>query len=169
MVKIEKIKLSDLHESLLQFPEAMPTPLVQFKTLFPDEKTCLSLLSDIKWKDGFVCQKCGNENYCRGKFPYSRRCTKCKKEESATANTLFHRCKIPINKAFEIAFLVCNVDDISSYKLSRRTDIRHMTCYNFQKKVMACKTEGEKDLLLDDILHEVKIKIAALETKDFQN
>jgi len=144
----------------------MKTPFIQFKTLFPDELTCQSLLSNIKWKDGFTCRNCGNNNYCAGKIPYSRRCTKCKKEESVTANTLFHGCKIPLNKAFEIAFLVCNVEDISSYKLSRRTDIRHMTCYNFQKKVLACKKDGEKDLLLDDILQEVKIKIANLELKE---
>jgi len=163
LVKIENIGLIDGNDGLEAFPEAMITPLIQFKSLFPDESTCLSLLSDIKWKDGFVCRKCGNTNYCSGKLPYSRRCTKCKKEESVTANTLFHGCKIPLNKAFEIAFLVCNVDDISSYKLSRRTDIRHMTCYNFQKKVQACKNEGEKDLLLDDMLKEVKIKISKLD------
>ena len=169
MVKIESIGLKFGDEDLQSLPEAAHIPLVQFKSLFPDEETCLTLLSEIKWKDGFVCQKCGNTNYCRGKLPYSRRCTKCKKEESATANTLFHRCKIPLNKAFEIAFLVCNVDDISSYKLSRRTDIRHMTCYNFQKKVQACKVDGEKDMLLDDILQVVKIKIAKLELKDSLN
>lgn len=160
---MENIELMFENEGMKVLPERIATPLIQFKTLFPDETSCSELLSKIKWKEGFVCRKCGNTNYCSGKLPYSRRCTKCKKEESVTANTLFHRCKIPLNKAFEIAFLVCNVDDISSYTLSRRTEIRHMTCYNFQKKVLACKKEGEKDLLLDDILQEVKLKIAKLE------
>jgi hypothetical protein len=163
LVKIEQLDIDSKHENLSAFQEEMLTPLIQFKTLFPDEKACLSLLSEIKWKEGFECKKCGNTNYCSGKLPFSRRCTKCKKEESVTANTLFHRCKIPLNKAFEIAFLVCNVDDISSYKLSRRTDIRHMTCYHFQKKVLACKNDGEKDLLLDDLLQEVRLKISKLE------
>lgn len=169
MHRIESLGLK-LDSSLEQpIPEASHIPLLRFKSLFPNEETCLDLLSGIKWKDGFVCQKCGNTNYCHGKLPHSRRCTKCKKEESVTANTLFHRCKIPLNKAFEIAFLVCNVDDISSYKLSRRTDIRHMTCYHFQKKVQACKAQGEKDLLLDDILKAVKNKIAALKPEDRLN
>ena len=166
MVKIENINLSEGIKGEESFPEAMKTPLIQFKTLFPDELACLNLLSNIKWREGFTCRNCGHNNYCSGKLPYSRRCTKCKKEESVTANTLFHGCKIPLNKAFEIAFLVCNVEDISSYKLSRRTDIRHMTCYNFQKKVLACKNDGEKDLLLDDILQEVKIKIAKLQLQE---
>ena len=101
----------------------------KFKKVIPDNETALKLLSDIKWKDGFICSKCWSTNYCKGKAPSSRRCTRCKKEESATAHTIFHRCKIPINNALEIAYLVCNVAAISSYEIGRQLDMRHMTCY----------------------------------------
>ena len=127
----------------------------KFLSVIPDEKSALKLISDLKWKDGFICSSCGNTNYCKGKSDYSRRCTRCKKEESATAHTLFHRCKIPINKAMEIAFLVCSSSDISSYELSRQLDTRHMTCYNFQKKVKHCLSDNTEKSLLKEILTEI--------------
>lgn len=123
-----------------------------FRAQFPDEESCITLLSNHKWKDGFVCSKCGSTNYCKGKSPSSRRCTRCKKEESVTANTVFHRCKIPLNKAFEIAFTICHAPATSSYSISRQLDMRHMTCYNFQKKMLNCREDGEGDSLLENIL-----------------
>ena len=133
--------------------------LSHFKKVFPDNEACLSLLAGHKWKAGFVCSKCGGTNYCKGKSPLSRRCTKCKTEESATAHTIFHGCKIPLIKAFEIAFMVCNIDDISSYEMSRQLDMRHMTCYSFRKKVMACVHGEKRDPVFESMLLEVNARV----------
>lgn len=128
----------------------------KFRQVVPDENTALELLSGIKWKDGFVCLKCGSTNYCKGKGGSSRRCTRCKKEESATAHTIFHRCKIPIDRAMEIAYLVCNVTAISSYGISRQLHMRHMTCYGFKKKVIECLNGKNDDKLLKGVLSKVQ-------------
>lgn len=110
----------------------------EFARRFSSEENCLKFLAELKWKDGFQCKKCGHTNYCPGKTPYSRRCTRCKTEESATAHTMFHRCRIHLPDAFKITYLVCNNPDISSYKLSEELDIRHMTCWKFKTKIMHC-------------------------------
>ena len=112
--------------------------LHEFDIQFADDEKCLEFLSQQKWKDGYVCRKCGNTNYCKGKTPFSRRCTKCKHEESATSNTMFHGCKISLTKAFRIAFLVCNKPDISTYKISQKINIRQMTCWKFKKRITEC-------------------------------
>jgi len=112
--------------------------LHEFDIQFADDGKCLEFLSHQKWKDGYVCRKCGNTNFCKGKTPFSRRCTKCKHEESATSNTMFHGCKISLAKAFRIAFLVCNKPDISTYKISQKIDIRQMTCWKFKKRITEC-------------------------------
>lgn len=140
------VKLSDEH-------------LKKFRNAFSDESVCLELLGKLKWDEGFVCSKCGNTNSCRGKASFSRRCTKCKKEESVTAQTLFHRCKIPIQKAFEIAFLACNYPAISSYEISRQSEMRHMTCYKFQKKVQTCKEDTKDDKLFSKIITAVNERV----------
>ena len=133
--------------------------ILTFRALFPDEEACLKLLAHFKWEGGFVCSKCGNTNYCKGKSKLSRRCTRCKKDESVTANTAFHRCKIPLNKAFEIAYSICHSPDISSYEISRQTEVRHMTCYTFQKKIINCQNTETKDYLLDKVLDELNKQV----------
>ncbi len=126
--------------------------VVNLRQRFPDEEACLKFLADFKWKDGFVCKKCGHTNYCKGKTPHSRRCTRCKKEESATAHTIFHRCKIPMTKAFEMAFMVCNMPEISSGLISKKLEIRQMTCYTFQKKIKLCLQDKTQVPILVELL-----------------
>ena len=107
--------------------------------LFEDSNKALKFIADLKWVDGFVCKKCGHTNYCEGKSPSSRRCTRCKKEESATSHTLFHNCKFPINKAFFIAYTVCiEGKEISSYNYSDQLGLNQMTCWKFRKRIKDC-------------------------------
>ena len=110
----------------------------EIEDYFSDEEKCLKYLADEKWKEGFICRKCGHTNYCQGKKPFSRRCTRCKAEESATAHTIFHRCRISLPKAFQLAVLVCSDKAISTAKLAEEIKIRPMTCWNFKKKITSC-------------------------------
>jgi two-component system, sensor histidine kinase LadS len=124
----------------------------QLNELFQSDEKCYEFLADVKWEHGFTCRKCGNNNYCPGKTPYSRRCTKCKNEESAAAGTIFHNCKFPVHKAFYIAYNVCKgKEDLSTYELARRLSLRQMTCWNFKTKInhaiqqMDSLTENERE------------------------
>lgn len=128
-----------------------PIKELDFKSIgevFPTSEECLKFLAETKWQDGFVCRHCGNTNYCKGKTPYSRRCTRCKKEESATAHTIFHRCHIPIEEAFRIVYMVCSDPTVSTYELSRQIELRQMTCWKLKHRLMECiKTKGAVDVL----------------------
>lgn len=109
----------------------------QVEEMYQNDDACMKYLSELKWADGFTCRKCGNDNFCEGKMPHSRRCTRCKNEESATANTLFHNVKFPVSKAFYITYTVCKNTSttISTYDLSSKLDLRQMTCWKFRNKV----------------------------------
>jgi len=105
--------------------------------LFNDDLKCLEFMSNLKWVNGFKCKKCDHDNYCKGKLPFSRRCTRCKNEESAIANTIFHHSKFPLSKAMYIAFEVSiNEDNISSYELANKLELRQMTCWKFKDKIL---------------------------------
>ncbi len=120
----------------------------ELEGFFSSEEDCLKFLAEKKWESGFACRKCGHTNYCKGKTPHSRRCTRCKKEESATANTIFHRCHIPITEAFQIVYKVCHNPSISTYALSREIELRQMTCWKLKSRLMECiKNKGEVDIL----------------------
>ena len=108
----------------------------RLEELFESDEKCYEFLAELKWSNGFVCRKCGNENYCSGKTAFSRRCTRCKTEESPASGTIFHNCKFPISKAFYIAYTVCkSSQDVSSYEFARRLSLRQMTCWNFKTKI----------------------------------
>lgn len=108
----------------------------QLNELFASDDKCLDYLAGVKWAKGFECRKCNNDNSCEGKVTYSRRCTRCKNEESAIANTLFHNIKFPVSKAFYITYEVCkNPNGISTYDLAVKSGLRQMTCWNFRRKI----------------------------------
>lgn len=129
--------------------------------LFENPQMVLQFLADVKWENGFVCKKCGNTNYCSGKSHASKRCTRCKTDESATANTLFHNCKFPINKAFFIAYTLCvEGKSISSYELAKNLQLNQMTCWKFRKRINKClakhgTVQERKGVSLNTILLDV--------------
>jgi len=131
----------------------------QLNELFENDNKCLEFLAELKWGDGFVCRKCGNTNYCPGKTHHSRRCTRCKTEESATTGTIFHNCKFPVSKAFYIAYNVCKgKEDLSTYELARRLSLRQMTCWNFKTKIQHALTE------MDSLSNNEKMSIQKILT-----
>lgn len=120
----------------------------EFTVLSSSEESCLKFIAKQKWEKGFVCRKCGHTNFCQGKTPFSRRCTRCKHDESATAHTIFHRCHIPLTEAFRIVYLVCHDPSVSSWEISRQMELRQMTCWKLKRRLMDCINDrGEVDLL----------------------
>ncbi len=79
-------------------------------------------IASYKWANGFRCRskQCGNDRYFEGKRPYSRRCSKCKADESPTANTVFDRLRMPLNAAVELVKLISSSD--KKYKLHELAD-----------------------------------------------
>lgn len=110
----------------------------QFSETFSSQDECLKVLADAKWADGFVCRNCGNDRYCNGRTPFSRRCTRCKKDESATAHTIFHHCRLELPLAFEIAYMVCGKPGIPATEIAHLLETRHMTCLNYKKRILNC-------------------------------
>ncbi|MFN3403152.1 MAG: 7TM diverse intracellular signaling domain-containing protein [Cytophagaceae bacterium] len=108
----------------------------EFLKIFPDKESCLKYLAELKWTEDYVCKKCANNKFFEGHEVYSRRCTKCGYDESATAFTIFHKLKFDLNKAFYLLFLVyANKDKITTLELSRIISLRQSTCWSFRKKI----------------------------------
>jgi hypothetical protein len=135
------------------FKEEIPADFAN--ELFENSEKVLKFFADMKWADGFVCRKCGHTNFCEGKSPSSRRCTRCKTEESAAAHTLFHNIKFPVNKAFYIAYNVCVLgNEFSSYNFSDQLGLNQMTCWKFRKRIQSCvsKIENKEKMKIQTIL-----------------
>lgn len=115
----------------------------QFFTLYYKEELCLEYLASIKWKDGFVCKNCSHEHFCVGTKPFSRRCTRCKKQETAKANTIFHSCKLPLHVVFELMYYIWNSNECKTSILHNKYKIRQMTCWKFQNLVKTLKQTNQ--------------------------
>lgn len=126
--------------------------IIEFSEKFLTDKECRKYLSEIKWKKGYFCGKCGHNGFYEKKKVGPRQCARCKYAESATLGTLFHKVKFPLKKAFYIAFMiVTNKKGASSYELSRKLGLRQKTCWAFKQKVIEATKSSENNPLTGQI------------------
>lgn len=110
-----------------------------FDNRFQSDDDCYAYLAAIKWNGNhYECRKCGNTTFHKGRSPYSRRCNRCKYDESVTAGTIFHRLKFPILTAFNIIHLMATSSKvITSVEFSQQFGITQTTSLMFKYKVQS--------------------------------
>ena len=77
--------------------------ILNFLKELPNDNKCKEYLATYKWQDGFKCSKCQGRKGCMKKG-YRYHCYECNYVESSTANTLFHKVKFGLQKAFCMVF-----------------------------------------------------------------
>lgn len=109
---------------------------------FKTDESCKQYLYDLKWKSGFRCRRCAHNKSWKGKTDFHRRCTLCGYDESVTANTAFHKIKIPLKKAFGLAFqMSVPKKGKSSNELRKEFKINSKTALAFRRKVHSVMQE----------------------------
>jgi hypothetical protein len=118
---------------------------IPFYSKFQNDDDCYKYLSDIKWESGYVCSKCGHIKYYKGVKPYSRRCMRCKYDESPTAGTMFDKVKFSLQIAFHIVFKVSTkVKGMSSEELSNEFGLRQKTVWEFKWKLQQAMRSSQQ-------------------------
>lgn len=109
--------------------------LLEFADRFKTDLDCKEYLAGIKWKEGFKCLKCHHEG-AQIRKDFSRTCNICGHTESATANTLFHKVKFGVRKAFFICFeMATSTKSLSASYMGVRYGITDKTARLFMLKV----------------------------------
>ena len=109
---------------------------IQFNRHFKTDQDCIKYIADLKWEDGYTCNRCGNKKYIKGSKLYHRRCLKCKYDESPTSGTMFDKVKFSLLIAFHIIFkITTKKKGMSTLELSREFDLRQKTCWGFKWKI----------------------------------
>jgi hypothetical protein len=122
---------------------------IKFNKRFKEDLDCYEYLSLVKWEAGYRCRKCDYEKYCKGEKPFSRRCLKCKYDESSTSNTMFDKLKFSILIAFHIVFKIATKKKgMSSLELSHEFELRQKTCWFFKQKVQQVMKSSMKSPLI---------------------
>jgi len=117
--------------------------LIEFSRRFQTDLDCKKYLAELKWKDGFICRKCGYQG-SQIRKDHARTCNKCSDTESAGADTLFHKVKFGLLKAFYICFeMSTSTKGLSAMYVAKRFEINRKTAMNFMHKVReAMKSSG---------------------------
>ena len=111
--------------------------LLDFISHFPTDQACKAHLAALKWHRGYTCKKCGHTTSVKGATAHHRRCQRCGYDESPTANTLFHKVKFPLVKAFTIVYQLTTMKKgMSSAEIARQHNIHQETAWYFKQKVM---------------------------------
>lgn len=126
--------------------------LLEFAECFKTDEDCKKYLSDLKWKEGFSCRKCGH-TACQIRKDFSRTCNICSHTESSSANTLFHKCKFGLRKAFFICFeMATTTKSLSALQMSVRYGVQENTARLFMHKVREAMKSSE-NYPMDGIVH----------------
>ncbi|QHI38654.1 hypothetical protein IMCC3317_40480 [Kordia antarctica] len=126
--------------------------ILSFIKELPDDEACKAYLAKIKWQDGFKCMKCGHTKGCE-KSGYRYHCYGCNHVESATANTLFHKVKFGLQKAFCVVFeMSTSSKSVSSIQMGKRFNIRQGTAWFFMQKVRKAMKSSQQ-YPLSELVH----------------
>lgn len=118
-------------------------PLGTFLKRFSTESACLEYLAAQRWKEGYICPKCGSRHGYRlrnGRY----QCAQCCYQVSVTAGTVLHKTHLPLTKWFLAFYLVC-VDKrgISALQLSRQLGMTYKSAWYLLKRIRAAM--GQRD------------------------
>jgi len=102
--------------------------ILEFTDKFITDMECLAYLAEIKWQYGYACPKCGHDKHTIRKANHARDCNRCHHIDSPTANTLFHKVKFGLRKAFLIIFeMSASTKGLSASQVAKRYSISRTT------------------------------------------
>lgn len=126
------------------FTEFKDTSLLKFIDYFDSDETCLVYLEKYKHAVEYKCKRCGHDQFWLGK-KMGRVCKSCRYSESITANTLFHKVKFSLRKAFYILFeMSTTTKSVSSIVMSQKYEVTQKTAWLFMSKVRKAMASSEQ-------------------------
>jgi hypothetical protein len=126
--------------------------LLEFSERFKSDLDCKEYLAFIKQKTPYKCLKC-NHTACQIKDDFGRQCNICNYRESPSANTLFHKVKFGLRKAFFICFeMSTTTKSLSASYMGVRYGVTEKTARMFMMKIReAMSSSGNNPM--DGIVH----------------
>lgn len=126
--------------------------IIDFFDKFKTDLDCLEYLASIKWQDDFKCSKCNHTKFTVRKANFARDCNLCHYVESPSANTLFHKVKFGIRKAFGIVFeMSATTKSMSSTQMAKRYSISRPTAWLFMHKVRTAMKSSELNPIIGTV------------------
>lgn len=142
-------------------------PLGAFLKQFSTEAQCQKYIASMRWKEGYVCFKCGCRHACQlsnGRY----QCAQCHHQVSVTAGTVLHihKTRMPLTQWFLAFYLVCqDKRGISAVQLSSQLGTTYKTAWYMLKRIRSAMGQRDEKHQLSGIIPE-RIRQSALSQDD---
>jgi len=125
--------------------------LLEFSDRFKTDEDCKKYLASMKSEIRYKCLKC-NHTACQVRADFARQCNICGHIESTTANTLFHKVKFGVRKAFFICFeMATSTKSLSASYMGVRYGVTEKTARLFMLKVREAMASSGKNPMDGDV------------------
>jgi ISXO2 transposase-like protein len=126
---------------------------IEFNKRFKNNEDCFLYLMELKWGKGYTCVKCKGAQWGKGRLYYYKRCKNCGYDESVLANTVFHDMRLPLLKAFHLAFrITAKKKGMSSIELAGEVGVQQKTAWLFKRKMQAVMEKEDKKKLQGEVI-----------------
>jgi len=118
--------------------------LLDFQDKFPTEQICWDYLVNMRWPDGINCSSCDKSKLDFIKTRKIFECRRCRKQIYATADTIFHRSRVPLRKWFWAIFLMAtSKKGVSMLYLQKQLGIGSyrtawLMCHKIRQAMLQC-------------------------------
>ena len=122
--------------------------VLEFQSMFRTEEECRSYLRKIRWKDGFYCQKCSNNEAWELSNGWYR-CKSCRHETSVTSGTIFHDSRKPLRLWFQaVWYAVSQKNGVSALGLQKALGLgSYHTAWTWMHKLRVAMVRPGRDRL----------------------
>jgi transposase-like protein len=128
--------------------ENFPGGLAGFVSRYATEKACIRVLRRAKYPQGFRCPRCGHDRAWALDCRPLNECTRCGRQVSLTAGTVFHGTRRPLRLWFLAMFLfVSSKQGISAVELSRQLGVSIPTAWTWLHKLRGALGKRTRTLL----------------------
>ena len=136
--------------------------LIEFSERFKTDEDCKEYLANSKWNAGFTCVKC-DHSASQIRKNFSRTCNRCSHRETASANTLFHKVKFGLRKAFFICFeMSTTTKSLSTRYTGVRFGVTEKTARLFMHKVREAM-KSSKNYPMKGVVHVDEFVVGGME------
>lgn len=88
--------------------EDYPRTIAEFEARFSSQAACVDYLFELRWPNGYLCPRCGNERGWRVRGTLIE-CARCSYQTSVTAGTVFHRTRKPLTMWFRAMWWITSL------------------------------------------------------------
>jgi transposase-like protein len=112
--------------------------LVDLHNLFSTEDKCREFLVRLRWPKGIACPRCQHTAISTLKTQGKFECAKCCYQFSATAGTIFHDSRLPLEKWFLAVLLTVEAKKgVSANQLKRMIGVSYKTAWYLSHRIRA--------------------------------